>query len=50
MLLEIASLAIVVLLTKGVSLSRYIIAHVLKSIIALPTRHATPLAIIFSTT
>jgi len=47
MLLEIASLAIVVLLAKGASLSRYIIAHALKSIIALPTRYTAPLVIIF---
>ena len=47
MLLVIASLVIVVLPTKGASLSSFITAHILKSAIALPARHATPLVIIF---
>ena len=48
MLLVIVSLARVVLLTKGISLSSYIIAYILKSIIVLSTRYTTSLVIIFN--
>ena len=47
MLLVIVSLVIVVLPTKGVSLSSFITTCALKSAMALPTRHAAPLVIIF---
>jgi len=47
MLLVIASLVIVASPTKDISLSSFITTHTLKSVIALPTRHTTPLVIIF---
>jgi len=47
MLLVIASLVIVALPAKGISLSSFITAYILKSAIVLSTRHAAPLVIIF---